>query len=217
LEGIQRMLVTAVQKLDEDKVVRLFELGLKEGISPVILIEEVRKGMDKVGEMYQHGSYYIADLIMAALIFKHVLSLVPLPDPGNGRMAHIVIGTVEEDIHDIGKNVTAGLLRSMGINVCDLGVDVKPETFVAALKDTQAKILGLSGLLTSSYDAMKRTVMAVEAAGLRDRIKIIIGGLVNDDIKEYVGADYWAKDCADGVDLCDFLITGAGQAAFHCQ
>lgn len=203
----RRMLVTAVETLDEERVVRLVKMGLNKGISPLDLIEDVHQGMKRVGMLYERGDYYIADLIMASLIFQRVLTLIPIAQESTAEQKpQIIIGTVKNDIHDIGKNIIVGLLRSRGIGVTDLGVDVPAAVFVDAVKETGAKILGLSGLLTSSYEVMRETVDALNKNNLRSNVQVIIGGLVNEDVKEYVGADYCVDDCAYGLEVCQHIL-----------
>ena len=203
----RRMLVTAVETLDEEKVVRLVKMGLSKGISPLDLIEDVHQGMKRVGMLYEREDYYIADLIMASLIFQRVLTLIPITkESASEQKPQVIIGTVKHDIHDIGKNIIKGLLRSRGIGVIDLGVDVSPDAFVDAIKETEAKILGLSGLLTSSYEVMREIIDALNKRNLRSKVQVVIGGLVNEDVKEYVGADYWVDDCAYGVEVCRHIL-----------
>lgn len=205
------MLVAAVETLDEEKVIRLVKMGLKRGVSSLDIIEGVRQGMERVGCLYEQEKYYIADLIMASLIFQRVLTIVPIPQSSSpGLKPQVVIGTVEGDIHDIGKNLTAGLLMARGIEVVDLGVNVPPEAFFNALQESGAKVLGLSGLLTSSYESMRRTISAVAEAGLRNSVQVMIGGLVNEDVLNYVGADYCIADCAKGVELCQQILGMVG-------
>jgi len=207
LVNTRRMLVTAVETLDEEKVVRLVKMGLNKGISPLDLIEDVHQGMKRVGMLYEREDYYIADLIMASLIFQRVLTLIPIAKKSAAEQKpQVIIGTVKHDIHDIGKNIIIGLLRSRGIGVIDLGVDVPPAVFVDTVKETGAKILGLSGLLTSSYEVMREIVDALNKNNLRSKVQVIIGGLVNEDVKEYVGADYWVDDCSYGLEVCQHIL-----------
>ncbi|MFY9139160.1 MAG: cobalamin-dependent protein [Thermacetogeniaceae bacterium] len=207
MANTRRMLVTAVETLDEEKVVSLVKMGLNNGISPLDLIEDVHQGMKRVGMHYEREDYYIADLIMASLIFQRVLTLIPITkENGSEQKPQVIIGTVKHDIHDIGKNIIIGLLRSRGIGVIDLGVDVPPDVFVDAVQETGAKILGLSGLLTSSYEVMREITDTLNKRNLRSRVQVVIGGLVNEDVKEYVGADYWVDDCAYGVEVCRHIL-----------
>lgn len=210
MANTRMMLVTAVETLDEEKVERLVKIGLERGADSLDIIEDVRQGMERVGYLYKKEKYYIADLIMASLIFQRVLTIIPSTyseqNKDSCRKAQVVIGTVAGDIHDIGKNMTVGLLRARGIGVVDMGVDVSPEAFNKAVQKNGAKILGLSGLLTSSYELMRTTVQSLIELGLRSDVRVMIGGLVNDDVKEYVGADYCAMDCASGVELCQRIL-----------
>ncbi|MGB9905715.1 MAG: cobalamin B12-binding domain-containing protein, partial [Desulfotomaculales bacterium] len=120
-----------------------------------------------------------------------------------GTAGKVVIGTVKGDIHDIGKNIVVSLLRGAGFDVTDLGVDVPAEKFVAALKETGARVLGLSALLNFTYPEMKNVVEAVTEAGLRDRVTIIIGGApCNEQVRQFTGADYYAEDAVTGVNIC---------------
>jgi len=120
--------------------------------------------------------------------------------PDRERHGKVLIGTVEGDIHDIGKNIVSFMLDVNGFEVRDLGVDVPPQKFVEAIKEFQPQIVGLSGFLTLSFDAMKETVAAIKSAGLRDKVKIMIGGgQINEEIKEYAGADGFGKDAVAGV------------------
>ncbi|MDD4359470.1 MAG: cobalamin-dependent protein [Syntrophaceticus sp.] len=204
------MLVTAVETLDEEKVERLVKIGLERGADPLDIIEDVRQGMERVGYLYKQEKYYIADLIMASLIFQRVLTIIPSIHNKQNKdsclKSQVVIGTVEGDIHDIGKNITVGLLRARGVGVVDMGVDVPPESFIKAVQENGAKILGLSGLLTSSYELMRTTTQSLKELGLRSDVQVMIGGLVNNDVREYVGADYCATDCAFGVKLCQRIL-----------
>jgi methanogenic corrinoid protein MtbC1 len=215
LAKTQTMLVTAVQKLDEEKVARLVRMSLQRGVSPLDIIDGVRQGMERVGALYEQERYYIADLIMASLIFQRVLAIMPIAARCKpGLKPQVVMGTVAGDIHDIGKNLTAGLLMAKGVGVADLGVDVSPQEFLNALQETGAKVLGLSGLLTSSYDVMRQTIKAVAGGGLRDSVQVVIGGLVNENVLRYVGADYCAADCAGGIEVCRQILNAAGKRPY---
>ena len=139
--------------------------------------------------------------------FSEVLTLIPITkESASEQKPQVIIGTVKHDIHDIGKNIIKGLLRSRGIGVIDLGVDVPPDVFVDAVQETGAKILGLSGLLTSSYEVMREIIDTLNKSNLRSRVQVMIGGMVNEDVKEYVGADYWVDDCAYGVEVCRHIL-----------
>ncbi|MGB6065697.1 MAG: corrinoid protein [Desulfomonilaceae bacterium] len=200
-------LAQALADLEEKKVYELVDRMVREGEDPLNIIQECNTGMIRVGELFSEGKYFISQLIFSAEILKQIMKkLDPLlsgiqSGPGTGQK--VVIGTVKGDIHDIGKNIVVTLLRGAGFDVIDLGVDVPTEKFIQTVKECGAKVLGLSALLNFTYPAMKEVVDAVAAAGLRDRVKIIVGGTpVNEQVREYSGADYYAKDAVAGVNMC---------------
>lgn len=192
--------------LDEERVLNTVRQDLAGGVDPLAVLEACREGMLLVGKRYETGDYYVSDLMLAGEIFKQVAEILrPVlkadAGPSKGR---VVIGTVQGDIHDIGKDLVVSMLKANGYDVHDLGVDVPPEKFVAALRETGATVLGLSGLLTVGYDAMKATIVAVGAAGLRPQVKIMIGGgPINDEVQTYTGADAWGRDAQVAVALCE--------------
>ena len=197
----------ALANLEEKKVYELIDQKVKEGANPLDIIQECNDGMIRVGELFSEQKYFITQLIFSAEILKQVMKkLDPLLAGVQTRCAtggKIVIGTVKGDIHDIGKNIVITLLKGAGFDVVDLGVDVPTDKFVQALKDSGAKILGMSALLNFTYPVMKEVVEAVREAGLRDQVKIIVGGTpVNEQVRQYAGADYYAKDAVVGVNIC---------------
>jgi methanogenic corrinoid protein MtbC1 len=198
------MLVSAMARLDETMVLNLVKQGLQMGINPYILLEEIKAGTDKVGELYSKGEYFLSDLIMASEIFKDVLALVNKDRVVIARVSYptVIFGTVAEDIHDIGKNITTGIMRYNGFGICDLGVDVPGEKFIEALKTYNSRVLCLTGLITEAFDSMKNTITLLEKTGLRSQTTVIIGGLVNESVRKYTGADYWANDCGKVTELC---------------
>ncbi|MFH0728533.1 MAG: cobalamin-dependent protein [Pseudomonadota bacterium] len=201
-----KALAEALRDLDENKVTRLVTEAISNGASPVEIIHDLNEGMVAVGELFSLNKYYISQLIFSAEILKGIMKqLDPLLEGGKvpDNRGKIIIGTVKGDIHDIGKNIVVTLLRGAGFEVVDLGVDVPAEKFVSTLKETQARILGVSALLNFTYPEMKNVVDAVSAAGLRDRVKILIGGApVNEQVRAYSGADYYALDAVTGVNIC---------------
>jgi methanogenic corrinoid protein MtbC1 len=199
-------LAQALRDLNEKKVYELVEQKIKEGISALEIIKSCNEGMVAVGELFSACRYYISELIFSAEIIRTVMKrLEPLlADAGAERsIGRVIIGTVKGDIHDIGKNIVVTLLRGSGFEVTDLGVDVPADKFVATLKETGARVLGLSALLNVTYPEMKHVVEEVGRAGLRDKVKIIIGGTpVNEQVRQFSGADYFAEDAVAGVNLC---------------
>jgi methylmalonyl-CoA mutase cobalamin-binding domain/chain len=200
-------LAQALANLEEKKVYEIIERKISEAANPLEIITECNEGMIRVGELFSEGKYFISQLIFSAEILKQVMKkLEPLlagvqaSGPIGGK---VVIGTVKGDIHDIGKNIVITLLKGSGFDVIDLGVDVPTEKFIQAVKESGAKVLGLSALLNFTYPMMKEVVEGVKEAGLRDQVKIIVGGTpVNEQVREYTGADYYAKDAVAGVNMC---------------
>ncbi len=194
-------LALAMADLDEGKVQGLVQKGLAEGVSPNQLLEECREGMTLIGKRFESGEYFLSDLILASEIFKTAAaSLAEQGAAAGPSKGTIVIGTVKGDIHDIGKDIVATMLRGAGYTVEDLGVDVPAEKFVECVQATGAQVVGLSGLLTISFEPMKETVAALKAAGLP--VKVMIGGgMSNDSVREFVGADALGLDANAAVTL----------------
>jgi methanogenic corrinoid protein MtbC1 len=173
------------------------------------ILKESEAGMVKVGELFSSGDYFVSDLMMSGEMFKEVGEMLEpyLKGKTSDILGKVVLGTVEGDIHDIGKDLVYIMLKSGGFDVIDVGVDAKPETFVNALKESEAPILALSCLLTTCYDSILNTVKAVEDAGLRGQVKIIIGGGPTDEsVVRYTRADAVGDDAQSAVSLCKELI-----------
>ncbi len=199
-------LIAAVEQLDEDKVLKLVKQRLRAGKDKAYLQEQIRLGMVKVGILYEKGEYFIADLIMAGEIVKNVLKLI-LFKPENQqelKKGKVLLGTVQGDLHDIGKNIFASMIEAEGFEVIDLGIDVSPEAFIEKAQEIRPQILAMSGVLTLAVESMKKTVEALAAAGLRDGLKIIVGGNpVNRDTCKYIGADAFTTQADEGVAICN--------------
>lgn len=193
-------LIQAMANLDEEKTLELVREKIGNGETAFAIIEQCRKGVERVGEQYQNGSYYLSDLIMSEEIFKEAAEIIepyfPVNDAGSrANGTRIVMGTIEGDIHDLGKNIVIYLLRSAGYQVLDLGVNVPPERFIEALHETGAAIIGVSVLLTFCIGSIKKLVKLLNESGLRRQVVVVIGGYpVNEEIREYTGADYWANN-----------------------
>jgi 5-methyltetrahydrofolate--homocysteine methyltransferase len=159
-----------------------------------------------VGQRFEKGVYFLPHLMMAGEMLKEISNLIkPLiqEQKTGDQGGKVLIGTVEGDIHDIGKNIVVFLLEANGFQVRDIGINQKPAKFVEAIKEFQPKVVGMSGLLTLAFDSMKKTVQAIEEAGLRKTVRIMIGGgVVTEKIKDYSGADAYAPDAMAGVRLC---------------
>jgi methanogenic corrinoid protein MtbC1 len=198
----------AVGELDEDLVVEKLNAFIESKPSSEdtqAVVAACQQGMEIVGDKFSEGEYFVGDLIFAGeLLATCIEMLSPLMGDGTSEnKGTIVLGTVEGDIHDIGKNIFMSMSEAAGFKVVDLGIDQPPAAFVEAVKTHKPEIVGFSGVLTLSIDAMKRTVEALKAEGLREGIKIAIGGnAVNEDACKYIGADVWSKNAAEAVKLC---------------
>ena len=191
--------------LKEEEAVALAAEKLEAGNDPMAVLERARQGMETVGQRFAIGEYFIPDLVYSGEILKRINDLVKPNLAKAGEVKHgdkVVIGTVAGDIHDIGKDIVVFMLDVSGFDVIDLGVDVPAPSFVESINESGARIIGLSGFLTLAYDAMKETIAAIRKAGLRDKVKIMIGGgQISDDIVKYTGADAYGKDAMAGVTL----------------
>jgi methanogenic corrinoid protein MtbC1 len=198
-------LVKTLADLKEQEVMEIAKDRLSAGENPLKILEDARKGMEIVGNRFASSEYFIPDLVYSGEILKSVTELVK-PKLTNAaeskKLGKIVFGTVAGDIHDIGKDIVVFMLDVNGFEVHDLGVDVPAQKFVDKIKETSAPIVGLSGFLTLAFDSMKQTVEAMKAAGLRDKVKVMIGGgQITDEVKNYTGADAYGKDAMAGVTL----------------
>jgi len=207
------MIVAAMTRLDEEKVLTLVRHSLKSGVRPIDIIEEAREGINQIVKMYEQGKYFLSDLMMGSEIFSEVTDYLKISNNiyVNTDIPPIIIGTVKNDIHDIGKNIIVQLLSCKGFNVIDLGVDVPPEAFVQAVLDNSSKILFMSGLLTVSYESMKDTVKELEKNNLRSKVEVIIGGMVNEQVRQFVGADYSSIDGSNSIRLCQSILANANK------
>jgi methanogenic corrinoid protein MtbC1 len=196
-------LIQAMEDLEEDKALEIVNKLIDEDKSATEIFSYVRDGMTKVGVKFASKEYFLADLIYSAEIFEEINKiLMPLIKAGEAGkpLGKVVIGTVKNDIHDIGKNIVIGLLRAEGIEVVDLGVDQPVEVFVNAVKKEKTKAVGLSGLLTLAIDSMKKTVKAIKE--INPNIPVLVGGgPVDQKVCEYVEADDWAEDAVGAVKL----------------
>ncbi|MGD8455205.1 MAG: cobalamin-dependent protein [Anaerolineales bacterium] len=204
-------LALMVADLEEDAVLELVQKRIDAGDDPLQIINECNKGMRVVGQRYEKGDYFIAGLIMSGEIFREVVELVhPLLEKqvDGDSSGRVLVGTVAGDIHDLGKNMLGMLLACHGFEVIDLGVDVPPDEFAAKVVETKPDFVGLSGLITASYEKMKETVSMLRKEAKKHKLSfpiIIGGGFIDDQICEYVEADYWMPDAMSGVRLCEEL------------
>jgi methanogenic corrinoid protein MtbC1 len=198
-------LVNTLADLKEEEALKIVKDRLNAGEEPIKILEDARKGMEIVGKRFADSEYFIPDLVYSGEILKAVTELVKpklTQAAESKKLGKVVFGTVAGDIHDIGKDIVIFMLDVNGFEVHDLGVDVPVQKFVDEIKKTGAPVVGLSGFLALAFDSMKETVEAIKAAGLRDKVKIMIGGgQITDEIKKYTGADAYGKDAMAGVTL----------------
>ena len=168
--------------------------------------------MEIVGKRFAEGDYFLRELIYSAEILNGITAIVKpklKKEVQTERLGKVIIGTVAGDIHDIGKDIVVFMLDVSGFEVYDLGVDVPAQKFIEKIRETNAPIVGLSGFLTLAFDSMKETVGAIEAAGLRDKVKIMIGGgQIDEEIRKYTGADAYGRDAMVGVSLAKTWLRG---------
>ena len=205
-------LVNAIADVREEEALALAKELVDGGVDPTGILEDAREAMDIVGQRFEEGEYYLPELMMAGEILNAITDMVKpvlAQGPAIERRGRVLIGTVAGDIHDIGKNIVTFMLDVNGFEVLDLGIDVTPEKFVESIREFQPQVVGLSGFLTLAFDAMKDTVEAIEAAGLRDSVKIVVGGgQITDKIREYAGADAYGDDAMEAVNLAAEWIGG---------
>jgi methanogenic corrinoid protein MtbC1 len=198
-------LVKTLADLKEQEAIKIVEDRLNAKEDPLRILEDARKGMEIVGKRFATGEYFIPDLVYAGEILRAVTGMVKpkLNKAGETKkLGKIVFGTVAGDIHDIGKDIVVFMLDVNGFEVYDLGVDVPAQKFVDKIRETGATIVGLSGFLTLAFDSMKQTMDAIKGAGLRDKVKVMIGGgQVTEEVRKYTGADAYGMDAMAGVTL----------------
>jgi 5-methyltetrahydrofolate--homocysteine methyltransferase len=198
-------LIDAITEMREEDALKIANQMLASGSKPVEVLEACRQAMGIIGKRFETGDCFIPELILAGEILGQITAVVK-PHMHQGgeeakKLGKIVFGTVQGDIHDIAKDIVVFMLDINGFEVTDLGVDVPPARFVEAVKQTGAKMVGLSGFLTLAYDPMKETVAALKAAGLKDVKVMIGGGQIDEQIRQYTGADAYGKDAMAAVAL----------------
>ncbi|MCS7130057.1 MAG: corrinoid protein [Archaeoglobaceae archaeon] len=207
--NLREEFVEKLADLEESKVIELTKRRIESKENPFAILEDIRKATNIIGKRFEEGRYFVSDLIMAGEILKQVMEILKplLGEKKAESKGKVVIGSVEGDVHDIGKNIVIALLEAEGFEVVDLGVDQPPKTFVEAIKQHKPQVVGLSGLLTEAIESMKKTIDEIKEAGLRNKVKIIVGGgRTSEEVKQYTGADDWADDAAIGVKKIKALV-----------
>jgi 5-methyltetrahydrofolate--homocysteine methyltransferase len=209
---MSQKLIDAITDMREDDALKITDEMLESGTSPLNVLEACRKAMEVIGQRFEEGDCFVPELILAGEVLKQISEKIkPLMKEQAGvseKLGKVVIGTVEGDIHDIAKDIVAFMLDVNGFEVTDLGVDVPPAKFVEATKETGATIVGLSGFLTLAYDPMKATVEALKEAELDDVKVMIGGGQVDEQIRQYTGADAFGRDAMMAVTLAKQWMGG---------
>ena len=203
-----RKLVEAIAEMREEEAVALARAMLDAGEDPLRVLGLCREAMDVVGKRFEKGEYFLPELVLAGEMLENIGAIAkPLMQQGSGvevkKLGRVMIGTVHGDLHDIGKNIVTFMLDINGFEVKDIGIDVPVAKFVEEIRAFRPQVVGLSGFLTLAFDSMKETVAAIEAAGLRKDLKIMIGGgQVDEAVRNYTGADAYGGNAVAAVGLC---------------
>jgi 5-methyltetrahydrofolate--homocysteine methyltransferase len=193
---------------EEDAFALAKKMLLEEGANPIRVLELCRNAMDIVGKRFEKGEYFLPELVLAGEMLENIGAIAkPLIKEAPGeepkKLAKVLIGTVHGDLHDIGKNIVTFMLDINGFEVKDIGIDVPVKTFIEEINQFRPDVVGLSGFLTLAFDSMKETIEAIQDAGLRDKLKIMIGGgQVDEAVLNYTGADAFGTNAIDAVTLC---------------
>lgn len=209
LTAEEQQLVEWLADMNEDDAIALSnKMLLEDKKDPMRVLDLCRAAMDIVGKRFEEGEYFLPELVLAGEMLDNIGKVAkPLIQLGSGGEAKkhgkVLIGTVHGDLHDIGKNIVSFMLDINGFEVKDIGVDVPVKTFIDEINAYQPDVVGLSGFLTLAFDSMKETIAAFEAAGMRDRFKIMIGGgQIDDTVNKYTGADAFGVNAVEAVALC---------------
>src|SRR5512135_961308 len=198
-------LATLLADLKEEEAIKLTKDKLAKGEDAMLILEDSRRGMEMVGKRFANGEYFIPDLIYSGEILKQISEIVKPKLTGTlkqKKLGKFLLATVAGDIHDIGKDIVGFMMDISGFEVIDLGIDVPKEKIVEAIKSNKPQVVGLSGFLTLAFDSMKETIDAIKAAGLRNNVKIMIGGgQIDEEVKKYTGADAYRPDAVAAVAL----------------
>lgn len=205
-------IVEALADFQSDIVMGAVKKHLSEGKDPLALLVELQKGMKLVGDRFSSGDYYLAELMMSADLFTQAMAEIEPKLEGlvQDRIGKMVIGTPQGDIHDLGKNIFVTVAKGAGFEVHDLGIDVPAKKFIEAVEEIKPDILGFSALITSAFEPMKVVVDTLEEKGLRKDLKVIVGGgVTNEKVREYIGADAQVNDAMKGLDFCKEFVGAA--------
>jgi 5-methyltetrahydrofolate--homocysteine methyltransferase len=209
MEQLREMVKTGKVDATEERVRAL----LDQGTSPEALLRQAMiPAMEEVGDLFQQGEFFLPEMLVAAKAMQNGLALLrpALAQTGVKATGTAVVGTVKGDFHDIGKKVLLISLEGAGFDVVDVGTDVAPQTFIEAITEHKPQLVGLSAMLTTTMFGMQDTIQAIEAAGLRDQVKIMVGGApIQQDFADQIGADYYGPDATSGMKYARDTLAGA--------
>jgi 5-methyltetrahydrofolate--homocysteine methyltransferase len=204
-----KALFTAVMEGQRDIAGESVEKALADGVDPGEVLDTMIHAMEEVGQLFEEGEYFVPEMLIAARAMKTGMDILKpqLVDADIQPAGKIVAGTVKGDLHDIGKNLVCMMLEGAGFTVVDLGADVAPEAFVSAVNEHHPDFIAMSALLTTTMPNMQTTIEALKAAGVRDKVKVLIGGApITDAYAEKIGADGYAPDASRAVKLAKALV-----------
>lgn len=209
LNDQEKQLVDWLADMNEDDALALAKKMLfEEAQNPIRVLELCRMAMDIVGKRFEEGEYFLPELVLAGEMLETIGALAkPLikqaPGEETKKLGKVLIGTVHGDLHDIGKNIVTFMLDINGFEVKDIGIDVPVSDFIEEINNYKPDVVGLSGFLTLAFDSMKETIEAINGAGLRDKVKIMIGGgQIDETVRSYTGADAFGRNAVEAVNLC---------------
>lgn len=204
-----KTLAEALVDFDQDFVLEEVKKRLDGGEEPIQIVRELQRGMGLIGERFNSGDFFLSELLMSADLFTKAMDILEPKLAGTVQetIGKIVIGTPKGDIHDIGKNIFSVVAKGAGFEVHDLGVDVPVNRFVEVVEEVRPQILGFSALLTTAFESMKQVVDQLAEKGLRDGLKVIVGGgVTTETVKKYLGADEQTTDAIEGLNQCKRLL-----------
>ena len=210
---MKKDLIQAVYELDEDLVLELVQEKIAIGENSLSIVNQIQQGISLISDAYDSGEYFIADLIMAGIIFESVIGILDFSDPCDVSLPEklqvkVIAATVKVDINDNVKKLSKTYFMSRGVEIEDLGVDIPPQEIVKQVAQYNKVLLFLSGLVSESYDSMKETINLLETSGLRDRVHVVICGAVDKDVCRFTRADNWVNDLVSGYDIFKKILTG---------
>ena len=200
----KQILFEAMVNLDEEKARKIVKDKISFKILPELILKELQNSMLEIGNRFEREEYFVPELIFAGEIMKDIVNILKPHLTGKSieDKPKVIVGTVFGDVHDIGKDIVAALLDGTGFKVIDLGVNVEPSSFIKAIEDSKAKLVGMSALLTMAFTAISNTVDAIKKAGLRDKVSIMAGGApVTELVCKKTGCDFYGKNAFEGVKI----------------